>query len=48
MLEMIRALIAKARYYTEAVAFSALDATRAESASCGRCWPPPWRPGPAR
>ncbi len=32
MLEMIRALIAKARYYTEAVAFSALDATRAESA----------------
>lgn len=32
MLETIRTLVAKARYYTESVAFSAVDATRAESA----------------
>ena len=32
MLELIRALVSKARYYTDAVAFSALDATRAERA----------------
>ena len=32
MLEAIRALVSKARYYTEAVAFSAVDATRAEPA----------------
>ena len=32
MLETIRALVARARYYTEAVEFSALDATRAEPA----------------
>lgn len=31
MLELARALTAKARYYTEHVAFSALDATRAET-----------------
>ena len=30
MAELIRSLVAKARYYTEAVEFSALDATRAE------------------
>ena len=30
ILELAKALIAKARYYTEHVAFSALDATRAE------------------
>ena len=30
MMEMIRTLVAKARYYTEAVEFSAVDATRAE------------------
>ena len=32
MLETIRTLVARARYHTEAVAFSALDATRAEPA----------------
>lgn len=31
MLETIRTLVAKARYYSESVAFSAVDATRAES-----------------
>ena len=30
MIETIKALVAKARYYTEAVSFSAVDATRAE------------------
>ena len=30
MLELVRALVTKARYYTEAVEFSAVDATRAE------------------
>ena len=32
ILELVKALVAKARYYTERVEFSALDATRAESA----------------
>jgi len=32
MLEMIKTLVAKARYYTENVEFSAMDATRAEPA----------------
>ena len=32
VLEMVRALVAKARYYTERVEFSAMDATRAEPA----------------
>ena len=32
VLELVKALVAKARYYTERVEFSALDATRAESA----------------
>ena len=31
MLETVKSLVAKARYYTEAVSFSAVDATRAES-----------------
>ena len=33
MLELVTALVAKARYYTERVEFSALDATRAEPAA---------------
>ena len=32
MLELVKALVARARYYTENVEFSAVDATRAESA----------------
>ena len=32
MLELVKALVSKARYYTEQVEFSAMDATRAESA----------------